>query len=183
MVLLDTSVLAYLLYPDAPAPKDPATGHAVVGCKERLEHFIKRHQKTKILVATPTFAEFLVKAGAKHQELLEIFKKTSAIKVVAFDEACAVECAMLEQEARQAGDKKGGSPDPWQKVKFDRQILSVGLFHGVKTIYTDDEGLGGLAKRSGIEALGIADMPLPDTGRQHQFEFSATTHVEDPVTR
>jgi hypothetical protein len=62
MVLLDTSVLAYLLYPDAPAPKDPATGHAVVGCKERLEHFIKRHQKTKILVATPTFAEFLVKA-------------------------------------------------------------------------------------------------------------------------
>lgn len=180
MVLLDTSVLAYLLYPDAPAPIDPATGHPVGACKERLQHFVKRHQKSKILIAAPTYAEFLVKAGPdKFREVDEIFNKSRVFKLAAFDEACALECALLEQEARREGDKKRGSIAAWQKVKFDRQILSVGLFHCVTTIYTDDESLRGLATRSGVEALGIADMPLPEAARQHKIDFSAANHADD----
>ncbi|SQG00857.1 Uncharacterised protein [Paucimonas lemoignei] len=180
MVLLDTSVLAYLLYPDAPAPIDPATGHAVGGCNERLQHFVKCHQKSKILIAAPTYAEFLVKAGPdKFQEVDEIIKKSSVFKLAAFDEACALECALLEQEARVEGDKKRGGTAAWQKVKFDRQILSVGLFHSVTTIYTDDENLKNLAVRSGIEALGIADMPLPEAARQHKIDFSTASQADD----
>jgi predicted nucleic acid-binding protein len=179
MVLLDTSVLAYLIYPDAPAPIDPATGHPVSDCKERLEHFIQTHQKIKILVSTPTYAEFLVKAGPRQEEIMELFRKTSAIKVVPFDEACAVECAALEHEARIAGDKRAGSTADWQKVKFDRQILAVGLFHSVSAIYTDDKNLRGLASRAGLSAFGIADMPLPESSRQQKLDLQETASPSD----
>jgi len=176
MILIDTSVLAYLIYPDAPAPEDPATGHSVSNCKERLEHFISTHQKTKVLVPTPTYAEFLVKAGARQDEIMELFRKTSAIKVVPFDEACAIECAALEQEARLSGDKRAGSTADWQKVKFDRQILAVGLFHSVSAVYTDDKGIRALASRAGLPAFGIADMPLPESSRQQLLNLPAVEH-------
>lgn len=180
MVLLDTSVLAYLLFPTGQIPTDPATGHPVTHCQERLQHFVKANQKTKILIATPSFAEFLVHAGDQHEAVIQAIKGTSAFKVVPFDEACALECALLEQEARLNGGKKGTSTAPWQKVKVDRQILATALVHDVKAIYTDDTSLKALAMKTGLMAYGIADMPLPESSRQHCLNFPAPDH-EPPI--
>lgn len=171
MVLLDTSVLAHLLFPTGHAPIDPATGHPVTFCQERLQHFVQTHQKTKILIATPSFAEFLVHAGDRHEEVIQTLKGTSAFKVVPFDEVCALECAMLEQEARLNGGKRGASSAPWQKVKIDRQILATALVHNVTAIYTDDASLKALSEQLGLPAFGIADMPLPESSRQHQLNL------------
>ncbi|MGP0173709.1 type II toxin-antitoxin system VapC family toxin [Pseudomonas sp. NCHU5208] len=171
MVLLDTSVLAHLLFPTGQVIIDNATGHPVTYCQERLQHFVQTHQKTKIVIAAPSFAEFLVHAGERREDVIQILKGTSAFKIVPFDEVCALECAMLEQEARVNGGKRGASTAPWQKVKVDRQILAIALVHNVSAIYTDDTSLKALSTELGLPALGIADMPLPDSSRQHKLDL------------
>jgi hypothetical protein len=180
MVLLDTSVLAHLIYPTGKAPIDPTTGDPVSNCQERLQHFVQSNQKTKILIAAPSYAEFLVHAGPRAQGVVDIFRKSSALRVVPFDESCALECSLLEGAARLNGDKRDGSSAPWQKVKVDRQILATALFHAVKVLYTDDVELRGLAQRAGLATMGVADMPLPESARQHRLELDAPEQSESP---
>lgn len=180
MVLLDTSVLAYLLYPTGHIPIDPSTGEPVAYCQERLEHFVNVHQRSKILVATPSYAEFLVHAGQRYEEVLELFKRSSALKVVPFDEASSLECAMLELEARDSGDKRSGSGAPWQKVKVDRQIVAIGLFYGVDCLYTEDTNMRTVAQRAGLDVKGIADMPIPETARQHRLDLQDAVVQQSP---
>lgn len=108
MVLLDTSILGHFLLPDSKAPMDPATKQPVAFCKERIEFFIKNHQRTRIVVAMPSVAELLVKAGENSEELLSRLNKSSAFKLAPFDQAAAVECAEMEREALSAGNKRGG---------------------------------------------------------------------------
>lgn len=173
MVLLDTSVLAHLLFPTGQVPVDAATGHPVTDCQERLQNFIKTNAKTKILIAAPSFAEFLVHAGERCDEVIQIFKSSSVFKILPFDEVCALECAMLEREARLNGAKRGASTAPWQKVKIDRQILATALAHNANAIYTDDIGLKALSREAGLSVYGIADMTLPETSPQHRLDLRA----------
>lgn len=179
MVLLDTSVLAHLLYPTGHTPIDPSTKEPISYCQERLQHFIQMHQRSKVLVASPSYAEFLVHAGARYEEVLELFRRSAVLKVVPFDEACAMECALLEIESRESGDKRGGSDAPWQKVKVDRQIVATGLFHGVSCLYTEDANMRKVAMRAGLEVKGIADMPIPEGARQHRLDLQDVP-VEHP---
>jgi hypothetical protein len=46
------------------------------------------------------------------------------------------------------GDKRGGSPDTWQKVKFDRQIAAIAIVEGDRTLYTNDGSLRNLAPKA-----------------------------------
>lgn len=171
MILLDTSALSYLLYPDSAAPVDPATGKAVEHCSLRIEHFIATHQRGKIVVAMPSIAELLVKAGDRMDEFLARIEKSSAIRLMPFDKAAAVECALMEQEATASGNKKSGSDAFWSKVKVDRQILAIGRVANVVDFYSDDESLRKMATRLQINVKGIADMPLPPSAAQHTLDL------------
>ncbi len=171
MVLLDTTILGHLLLPETKAPIDPATAKPVNFCKERIEFFIKNHQRTRIVVAMPSVAELLVKADDQAEELLARLNKSSAFKLASFDQAAAVECAAMEREARAAGDKRGGSTDVWAKVKVDRQILAIGRVAGVVDFYSDDDALRNMASRLGINAKTIADMPIPPDAKQIGITF------------
>jgi len=42
-----------------------------------------------------------------------------------FDEMAAIELAAREVEDRKSGDKRGGVSAPWNKVRFDRQIVVI----------------------------------------------------------
>lgn len=171
MVLLDTTILGHLLLPETKAPLDPATGKPVDLCKKRIEFFIKNHQHTRIVVAMPSVAELLVKAGDHSEDLLSRLNKSKAFKLAPFDQAAAVECAEMEREARSAGDKRGGGTDVWTKVKVDRQILAIGRVVGVVDFYSDDNSLRKMASRLGITAKTIADMPLPPSAKQLGIDF------------
>jgi predicted nucleic acid-binding protein len=171
MILLDTSVLSYLLYPDSPAPLDPSTGKPVTDTALRIEHFIATHQRGKIVVAMPSLAELLVKAGERMDEFLARFEKSNAFQLKPFDKAAAVETALMEQEAIATGDKKGGGDAAWAKVKVDRQILAIGRVAGVVDFYSDDTNMRKMAARLQIDVKGIADMPLQPSAAQHNLDL------------
>jgi hypothetical protein len=79
----------------------------------------------------------------------------------------------MTRAALATGDKKGGSNEPWAKVKFDRQIVAIARVLQATTIYTDDENLAATANTVGISTLGLADLPLPPETAQGQLPFES----------
>jgi hypothetical protein len=78
-----------------------------------------------------------------------------------FDERAAIELAAMELSARGKGAKKAGFESPYQKVKFDRQIVAVARVNGAHTIYSDDQDLGRFAKNAGMKVVCTWDLPIP----------------------
>jgi hypothetical protein len=83
-----------------------------------------------------------------------------------FDEKAAIEVALMTKHAIDNGDKKAGSQESWTKVKYDRQIVAIAKVNGVTTIYTDDGGLKNFAITSGLRAIGLGELMIPDRSAQ-----------------
>ena len=68
-----------------------------------------------------------------------------------FDTLAAIECALLEETARaNGGHKSGSSPEPWQKVKIDRQIVSIAKLVKATAVYSNDAGVLALCADVGL---------------------------------
>lgn len=159
-VLFDAGTLIRLL--------DPRTSDSH---RERLDYLLAALQKSKskILIPTPALSEFYVKATP---EVLSAFKGRSAFIIVPFDEKAAVECAINVADALAAGNKKGVQSDaPWQKIKFDHQIVAIAKVNGATTIYSEDAGLRKFAASLGITALGTDDLPESPESKQRNLNF------------
>lgn len=148
MVLFDAGILIKLL--DASTPDSQ---------REKLDYLIATLQKTKtkILIPTPALAEFYVKANP---EVVANFKGKSAFLIASFDEKAALECSISVADAIRSHDKKASHPDaPWQKIKFDHQIVAIAKCNRAATIYSEDAGLRKFAELLGLKALSIDDLP------------------------
>lgn len=161
--VIDAAQLGYLVLGDTNAPTDPTTGRTVERARDRVEHLIAeldRHQRT-LIVPTPALAEVMVAAGDAGPALLERIAKSARIRIADFDARAAIEVAAMTREAQRTGDKFGGSTAPWQKVKFDRQIIAIARVSGASTIYTDDAGLAVFARLLGMQVVTLSELPLP----------------------
>lgn len=172
MVVFDSAVLTLLLWDLARPPLDPTTGKLVERCKERMELLVSALHKTKqtILIPTPVISEVLTVSGAGLR-YLAILQKTAVFRIEAFDTRAAIELAEMNKVHLAAGDKKAGIDAPWQKIKIDRQIVSIARVAGAKTLYTNDGSLKATAESVGFKVIGVHELPLPvkhDDG-QHDF--------------
>lgn len=164
ILVVDSSALALIINPDADPPDDPATGSPLTQVRDRVELLLSGMEaRDTIIVPTPVLAEILVKAGDGAPDVLNGLQGLARVRIVAFDERAAVETAMMTREALATGDKRGSSAQPWQKVKFDRQIVAIASVHGASRIYADDLGLVGFAKLQGMDVVSSWDLPLPET--------------------
>lgn len=163
ILAVDSSALALLVNPAANPPDNPETGEPVSQVRERVEFFIRSLTAADTLVIpTPVLAEALVRAEDGAPGLLEALGGMARVKVRPFGERAAVETAVMTREAIQAGDKRGGSDAPWQKVKVDRQVIAVARVEGATRIYADDRNLVTFAKRLGMDVFSTWDLPLPE---------------------
>ena len=152
-VLFDASFLVPLL-----DPKVKGDGQI----DSRLDFLLKSLEsaKEKIIIPTPALSEVLIGAGDSAPRYLEIINKTSRFRVIPFGERAAVEAAAAHREAIDAGDKKEGSAN-WDKVKFDRQIFSIGIVEGVDRIYSNDDDIIRMGKKAKIEVITLDSLPFP----------------------
>lgn len=152
-VLFDASFLVPLLDPSVKGngQTDP-----------RLDYLLKSldQAKEKIIIPTPALSEVLIGAGDAAPDYLAIIHKSSRFRIISFGERAAVEAAAAHREAIDAGDKKEGSAN-WDKVKFDRQIFSIGVVEGVECIYSNDDDIIRMGKKAKIEVTRLQDLPLP----------------------
>lgn len=160
MVLFDAGILIKLL--DARTPDSQ---------REKLDYLIATLQKTKtkILIPTPALAEFYVKADP---DVVANFKGKSAFVIAAFDEKAALECSFSLADAIRSRDKKATQPDaPWQKIKFDHQIIAIAKCNSATAIYSEDSGLRRFAELLGLKAWSTDDLPDDPGSKQHTLDL------------
>ena len=62
--------------------------------------------------------------------------------------------------------KRGGRSGTWAKVKVDQQIIAIAKVSGAERIYTADPGVVNLAKKVGLVAVMLWELPLPPVDAQ-----------------
>lgn len=164
IIALDNSAFTMIVNPNAKPPDDPTTGKPLTHAAARINGLIEGlGSKDRLVLPTPALAEALVVVGDAAPEVIERIQSISRILVAPFDQRAAVEAAIMHQEAIAShGSKKGSSSAPWQKVKFDRQIISIARVHRADVLFSDDAEMCKFAKSLGMEAQSTWDLPVPE---------------------
>jgi len=172
MVILDSSVLLLLFFPDASPPLDENTKQPLTQCKERVEHLVRELvlAKTRIVIPTPVLSEILVASGADKSRILNEIHETHVFQMQSFDEIAAIEVAMMTGIG-EIKTKGRATIETKAKVKYDRQIIAIAKVNNIMTIYSDDKALGEKARANGITVFTTADLPLPEFPPQVEISF------------
>ena len=163
MILLDATAFSLLVNPNSTLPTDPNTNAPVANISGRFSFLEAQIQKSNetILIPTPALAEVLVSLEDAAPLVIGKINSSARFKIVVFDTLAAVELAAMTREAIRLGNKKQGSIEPWQKVKYDRQIIAIARVNQVKRIYSDDIGVKYFAELIGLPVTQTWEMPLP----------------------
>ena len=162
MALFDNTFLCLLFHPTARPPND-SNNNPVTRCRDRIDHLVWQLEErgTKIIIPTPALAELLVIAGPNYVKYLNEINGRACFKISDFDQRAAIETALQMASSISTHDKRSGTLSPYQKVKFDRQIVAIGRVEGVKTIYSDDRDIKSYGEQLGIPVVRVEDLPLP----------------------
>ena len=181
MVVFDATMLMLLIRPESGRPIDSTTGRALDHVSERIAHFVEQRDKakTRIGIPTPALSEELVRSGSSAVNVVEKIKEFAVFEILPFDELAAIELAIMTRNAIDAGDKKSGSIDVWNKVKFDRQIMAIARVRQATALYTDDAGLRKLASKLDMTIFGIVDLELPPEKAQGALNLHAPIESSD----
>ena len=167
MVSIDAGFLSLMLHPEAKPPDDPATNKPVERANERIEQLLEDLDaaKERIIIPAPALAEFLVLADKDGPQYINELSLQSHIYIQPFDQMAAIELAAMELLAREKGNKRQpvSAQTPWQKVKFDRQIVAISKLHGVHTIYSDDGDVRNIAEEIGIKVIPCWELSIPQS--------------------
>lgn len=131
----------------------------------RIAHLISTLDRAKatIVVPTPALSELLIGARDAAPRYLRAISISGRFRVAPFDARAAVEAAAAHREAIDRKNKKEGSPS-WDKVKYDRQILSIAIVEGASHLYSNDGDLKRISAGSPVEVLSLDDLPDPPFG-------------------
>jgi predicted nucleic acid-binding protein len=160
MVVIDSTFLLLFLNPNAPVPADE-NGVPVSKSKERIDLLIKElsSSKSRVLIPAPVLSEVMIQAGDRFIEVIEKIAKQSIFEIVPFDQAAAIEVAMIAKS--ELGKRKPDRVTTYAKLKYDRQIVATAKVRGATVIYSDDKGIKALCQRGDIKAVSLLDLPLP----------------------
>ncbi len=165
MVSMGAGFLGLLLHPAAKPPNDPATKRPLIRAKDRIEKLVDdlHASNERVVIPTPALCEFLVLAGNDGQQYLSELANQPSFYIRPFDQMAAVELAAMELLARAKGGKRLPTDlaTPWQKVKFDRQIVAISKVHQAHTIYSDDGDVKMIAETVGIKVIPCWELQLP----------------------
>jgi len=184
---VDATVLTLLLNESADSPPDPATGKPVEKIQERVKFLIAtlQKQKQKIIIPTPVLSEVLVVSGRKGLRYIDVLQKAAVFEIRDFDRLAAIELALMTEKALADGDKRGGSVEPWQKIKLDRQIVAICKVSGVTTLYASDRSLSNFAREAGLQVIEVHELPLPPESPQltmHEILEAKEADQEAPTS-
>lgn len=124
-VAFDANFILLVLKPDR--PYESAPGQPISHCKERVENLIAglSREKARIVIPAPAFSEVLVHDDKRVNEWIEALRSLTHFEVGDFDRRSAIELAIQTRKLISAGDKRGGSTEPWQKIRLDCQIAAI----------------------------------------------------------
>lgn len=141
---------------------NPENGMEIPDPERRVEALIDMIESSggAIIIPTPVLAEYLVGIDKKdHQTHLNLIQRQSCFEIASFDEIAAIECAQMPSIKEL---KEMMKSDTANKVKFDRQIISIAKSLNVDEIWTHDKGVFNRCKEMGLVVKSLADInPAP----------------------
>ncbi|MDD9636296.1 VapC toxin family PIN domain ribonuclease [Klebsiella michiganensis] len=141
---------------------NPENGVEILDPMRRVEALIDMVESSggTIIIPTPVLAEYLVGIDKKdHQTHLNMIQRQSCFEIASFDEIAAIECAQMPSIKELKLMMKS---DTANKVKFDRQIISIAKALNVDEIWTHDKGVFNRCKEMGMAVKSLADIdPAP----------------------
>lgn len=144
--------------------------------RAKLDFFLANvdRAKSKLVIPTPVYAEFLIRAERASVEALREFQSKRFVEVVPFDLAAAYECSLLDRAAiNGSGDKKDGLDESWQKIKIDRQIVAIAKTKGCGLMVSQDVSVAANCVRVNIDVRSIEDLPLPPDSAQKELPLTS----------
>jgi predicted nucleic acid-binding protein len=162
-VVIDTSILAWVVDPGTALPAPPAgsTGDAA----GRLRHLVDTldEERAELLIPAPVLAEIFSVARRDHAAILADLTGRRRVLVLPFGEREAIECGFMLRDALLPTARAGRER---QLVKFDAQIVAIAKTAGADTIYTTDGGVARMAERAGLTAPDLWALPMPPADQQ-----------------
>ncbi len=149
MVVFDTSVLVDLFNPNLFGER-----------RERLDLLVKTLEQKgdRVMVPTPAYAEFLVKADSAKSSYYKKIESSKFFRIEPFSQRAAIECAELLERAFALKDRRNVTKT---KFKFDWMIVAAAKAHGATCLYHLDGDIGRYATTAGIAAVHVDTLPLP----------------------
>jgi hypothetical protein len=164
MIAFDTTALSILFLPGAKVCR-VGSATPIKLAAERMEALVRKisSERDTIIIPAPALSELLVQVPSdKIADLLVQLDTSRWFRVEAFDAAAAVELATRTAAALAAKEKREGlEVTPWQKIKFDRQIVAIAIVSGATELISDDPDVDHIGKRWGIRVSSVADLPIP----------------------
>lgn len=163
-IIFDTNILVQAItgMKDGCKLSNPEDGAEVLDPMRRVEALIDLVESSggAIIIPTPVLAEYLVGIDKKdHQTHLRMIQRQSCFEIASFDEIAAIECAQMPSIKELKHMMKS---DTANKVKFDRQIISIAKALNVDEVWTHDKGVFNRCKEMGIVVKSLADIdPAP----------------------
>ena len=161
--------------------KDKSTGEPVTEVEKRIKHLVDtlQERRDKIVIPTPVLAEVLTHAGRAGADYFIKLDRSAAFRIESFGSQAAIELARMTASAIKAGDKRGGASAPWNKIKFDRQIVAIAKINNVSMIYSDDRDLAKFSTAQGISVTTVSQLPLPPAEAQMGFAWNMVHEDDD----
>lgn len=162
MVIFDTCVLTLFIDPSSSAPIDPNTGTTVTDASQRVELLFQTldDNREQALLPTPVLAELSIGFGSDF--VTNKLAQYSCFRFGEFDVRAAVETGISLHKDRNTGAYGTLVQEMGRhRLKFDRQIISIGKVHSASTIYSDDEKLKKHAIAQGLNVVSTYELPLP----------------------
>jgi hypothetical protein len=163
VIVLDATMLLLFLQPDAGSPRD-IKGQPVTRAHERINFLVTQLEQTRttIIVPTPALSEALIRVDAADAaRIVDEIARHSVFSIRPFDTRASIEVAAMLRSELRGGKKKMKAGGTWAKVKYDRQIVAIAIVAKAVRIYSDDSDIKAVAKRAGIQVIGVQDLPLP----------------------
>ncbi|KJV33297.1 PIN domain-containing protein [Luteibacter yeojuensis] len=111
-----------------------------------------------VVIPTPALAEFLCRANCEGLASVLALTTDASTMIASFDFKAAFELHLLHRAGAYLGDKKDGVDEPWQKIKFDRQIVAIARANQCDLIVSADRSVKAAALRIGIAAASMEDL-------------------------
>jgi len=180
IAVFDTNYLVLLMQGSSPdVVHDPEYDTPVERVPEKLSFLLTelKKKRAKILIPTPVLAELFAGLGNKANEIFEVLNNSYGMQFADFNVAAAIETG-LALRTKKKTDRRTG----WQKVKFDRQIVSIAKVNKAEIVYSNDMQVCRWSRNAGMKSVSIWQLenPPPTQIPLSYTELCEKVEGEDP---